>query len=210
MSWRGLGVAVLLALVGAAAGVGLARVLDDDPVAVAEVVPAVATDPSVPTDPPVQVLPDPTTPPLATDLPTHVATVGQKPFGLSLPVPDGWTRSDPKAGEWRWFVESNPLNTYVLRVVLPSGYASIGTALQTRIDALDGATGIQEFTVESQTADTFIATYVSEGHRRLTMERFLSLDGSQTVYANVALVGRMVDRDGMADLLDRITAEARR
>lgn len=210
MGWRGLGVAVLLAGIGVVAGIGAAVLTADGPGALPASTPVSAHSPSFPTDPPLQVLPDPDTPPLEPGLRSHVERVGQQPFGLAVPIPNGWARSTPKAGEWRWFVEDNPLNTYVLRVVLPSGYATIPDALQARLEALDGATGIEDLTVESQTADSFVATYVSESHRRLTMERYLSLDGSNTVYVNIAIVGRLVDREGMADLLDEVSAGARR
>jgi hypothetical protein len=210
MTWRGLVVAVLLAAVGAAAGVGVATWTAEEPATLAGTAPVSAADPAVPTDPPVDVLPDPSTPPLDPEVRTHTETIGQEPFDLELPVPNGWSRSNSRPGVWTWIVTDNPENTYLLRVSLPSGYSTIGAALDDRVAALEGATGIQEFTLEDKTADTFVATYVLDGHRRLTMERFLSLDGTQTVYAQVALIGREVDRDGMAALLDKISAEATR
>lgn len=210
MSWRGLAVAVLLAAVGAAGGVGIARWTADEPNRLDESTPVAASSPSVPTNPPVEVLPDPSTPALATDLPTHRETVGQAPFSLSLPVPDGWSRSNSRPGVWTWMVPTNPDRTYLLRVTLPSGFSTIPTALADRIAALDGATGIEEFEVESQTADGFVASYVLDGYRRVTMERFLSLDGSQTVYTSIALIGREVDRAGMTALLDTLSEGASR
>lgn len=214
MSWRGLGVAAACAvtgvLVGALIGGAVAGVRDREPGSLDGSSPAVAVSPSFPTDPPVEILPDPLTPPLLPDLDSHIERIGQKPFGLSVPVPDGWARSNPKAGEWRWFVEGHPSNTYVLRIVLPSGYTTITDSRDTRIAALDGATGIQEFTVENEYADGFVATYVLDGHQRLTMEKFISTDDSETVYATIALIGREVDRAGMADLLDSVATGARR
>lgn len=202
-------VTAVLAVVGAAAGVGIAEWTADRPTELDGTTP-VAASPSVPTDPPVEVLPDPSTPPLRAALPTHREKVGQDPFALELPVPDGWSRSNSRSGIWTWTVPANPQNTYLLRVTLPSGFTTIPTALDNRIAALAGATGIQEFDLESRTVDTFTATYVLDAHRRLTMERYLSLDGSQTVYASLALVGREVDREGMAALLETITAGATR
>lgn len=214
MSWRGLGVAsacVLAGLLaGAAVGAGVGLLADREPGSLDGSRPAAAVSPSFPTDPPVEILPDPLTPPLAPDLPSHKEKIGQAPFGLTVPVPDGWTRSNPKAGEWRWFVDGHPGNTYVLRIVLPSGYATIENSRDARIAALDGATGIQEFTLEEEYADGFVATYVLDGHRRLTMEKFISADDSPTVYATIALIGREVDRAGMADLLDSVATGARR
>lgn len=199
---------VVLALVGALVGGGIATLLRGEPARLDDSRPVAAASPSFPTDPPVAVLPDPSTPALSTRLPTHTETVGQDPFDLNFPVPDGWTRSDAKAGVSLWFVESNPANTYRLRVVLYSGYSTIPDARDDRIAALDGATGIQEFTVEDETADGFTATYVLGGYKRVTMERFLAVDGSSTVYAVVAIVGREADRAGMQALIDKIAAEA--
>ena len=210
MGWRGLGVAVLLAVVGAAAGAGLAAWSEDAPTHVEDAAPVAATSPSVPSTPPVRVLPDPDTPALPTRLRTHRERVGQDPFALSVPVPDGWQRSNSRSGVWTWLVPGNPPNTYVLRVSLPSGFSTIDDALTDRIAALDGATGIQEFRVDDTTTDAFTATYVLDGYRRVTMERFLSLDGSRTVFAVVALIGREADRAGMAALMDTVTSGARR
>lgn len=210
MAWRGLGVAVVLAVVGALLGAGLALSLREEPTRLDATTPASASSPSVPTDPPVEVLPDPLTPALEPDLPTHVAKVGQRPFGLTLPVPDGWSRSNPTKGEWRWFVEGHPPNTYVLRAVLPSGYRTVARARDDRIEDLDGATGIEDFTVEETGADGFVATYVLEGYKRVTMERYLALDGGTTVYAVIAMTGREADRDGMTSLIDTVVTGARR
>ena len=208
MGWRGLVVVVLLAVAGAGGGIAAARLTADEPGTLTDASPVSAASPSVPTDPPVEVLPNPRTPPLDPEIATHRETIGQVPFRLSLPVPNGWARSNSRPGVWTWLVVDNPDNTYLLRASLPSGYITIGAALEDRIAALDGASGIREFTVESKKADMFTATYVLDGYRRLTMERYLSLDGTQTVYANVALIGREEDREGMVALLDRVTAGA--
>lgn len=210
MTWRSLGVAVLLVGIGVVPGVLLARATEEGPRTVDRAVPVAASSPSFPTDPPVEVLPDPATPALATDLRSHTETIGQDPFALRVPIPNGWVRSNSKAGEWRWYVADHPTNTYALRISLPSGYSTIPNALASRIDALDGATGIQDFDVESQSVDTFTASYVLDGYRRVTTERFISTDGSTTVYAVIAMIGRDADRDGMTALVDRISSEARR
>ena len=55
-----------------------------------------------------------------------------------------------------------------------------------------------------ETTDSFTATYVSEEHRRLAMERYLpGPDGNAMVW--IALIGRVADRAGMAELFPRIT-----
>ena len=81
-----------------------------------------------------------------------------------------------------------------------------------RIAALDGAT--QHFRVERQTDDAMIATYVYDDYRRLTIHRWITFDdpdpgdGNGSTYAEIAVTGRMRDRLGLADLVDRAPTAA--
>jgi len=202
---RWIGLALALVLLGLAAGYAAGNEPDDGPTEVGAARPIAAVEPSWPAEPPT-VLPDSTFPALATGVPTHPATVGTPPFTLTVPVPNGWMRSDSTAGEWKWYpADDYEPNTYFLRVRLIGNlYKQVPAALADRIGALDGAESVQDFDVESQTDDSFTAAYVSDEHRRLTMERFLpGPDGS--AIASIALIGRMSDREGMAELFPRIT-----
>lgn len=203
MSRRGLGVALALLGVGIATGFVVGNVLSPEPASITTAAPVPAESPSYPVDP-VHVLPDPTNPPLEPALDAHYERVGQEPFTLRIPVPDTWSRTNSNLGEWKWFLEGTPLNTYLLRVKLVGNQnLTIPSALSARIDALAGAT--QQFTMESRTVDTFIATYVNDNYRRLTMERFISVTGDDSAYATIAVIGREVDRAGLSDLLERVT-----
>ena len=214
MSWRGLGVAVLLAGIGLVAGIGLARLTDDGPAVGDAAAPLPAQSPSLPIDPPVEVSPDPDYPPLARDLPTHRQEIGQGPFVVSVPVPDGWLSTNSNVNEWKW---KPPLgsdgdgdgdvdNTYFLRItLLGNPPVTIASALADRIRTVDAASATEEFDLESQTEDTFTATYVIDGYRRLAIERFISIDGSDTAFANIAVIGRLPDRVGLADLMETVT-----
>jgi hypothetical protein len=208
MRVRWIGVTLALALVGAAAGWAVGDATRDEPATFALPSPVAAVDPSWPAEP-VPVLPDPQFPALGTDLRTHLETVGIPPFGLRLPIPDTWVRSNPTAGEWRWY--PNPQtqkNVYFLRARLVGNrYQSIQAARDERLNALRDAADVADLDVELTTANGFRATYVSDGHRRVTMERFLgAADG--TTYAWIALIGREVDRTGMDELFPRVTEGA--
>jgi len=199
-----------LALLGVGIGYAVGHLRDDGPVLIESAAPVPAESPSYPVDPPLVIEPDPDVAPLARDLKTHVERVGEEPFGMRLPVPDGWVRSNSKAGQWQWYVAGHPDFTYVMRVVLVSGFATIPSAIQSRIEALDEADETAEFDLETTTTDGFVATYVLGDHRRLTMERFLSLDDTDTLYATVAVIGRESDRAGLSDLIERVSAGATR
>ncbi len=205
MRVRWIGLTLALVLLGLAAGYGLGRTSVDDPTQVAMAHPMLAVDPSWPAEP-ATVVPDPTYPALAPGLRTHLETVGIPPFTLTVPVPVGWKRSNPVAGEWRWYPTADfENNTYFLRVRLVANrYQPVPDALAERLTALDGAEGVVELDIESKTTDAFTATYVAEEHRRLTMERFLP-GPTGNALAWVALIGREVDRAGMDDLFPRIT-----
>jgi hypothetical protein len=210
MGWRGLGVVVLCAVLGVVAGVTIARATPEEPALGGTATPLPASSPSYPVDPPVRIKPDPDDPPLERDLPTHRVEIGQSPFGLSLPVPDGWQQTNSEAGEWKWTPPPGPDGdndfTYFLRVTLVGNqHVTIPGALQARIQEVDLAEGTDEFDLESQTPDTFTVTYVLDHHRRLAIERFISTDGTDDAFANIAVVGRLSDREGLDDLMETVT-----
>ena len=158
-------------------------------------------------------LEDPEYPTLEPGLPASRRLVGTSPFAISLPVPRGWVRSDSTAGEARFYPEAyseDIKNTYFVRVRLVANqYLSVAAQLDTRIHALSTASGIEGFTLESRSFDALVATYVSEGYRRVAMEQYVAQPGQDTAFAYVAVIGREQDRDGLADLLDRLVSGLR-
>lgn len=206
MWWRTLGVVVLLGAVGFAVGSGIGHAQRPATTAVDAVVPVPASSPAFPSDREIEVLPDPEDPPLEPALPAHYERVGSAPYTLRLPIPDGWARTTSNLGEWKWAPPRQSLNTYVLRVTyIGNRHLTIGGALSTRLEALDSAESTLDFQLESRTANTFVASYVSDNYRRLAMERFISVDGSDSAFATIAVIGRLTDRAGMLDLLERVT-----
>lgn len=206
----------MLAVVGAVAGItaGIAvgvlaaHLAEPVPRVLTTAVPVPAVSPSYPVDPPPPVDPDPDTPAMRLALPSHLELVGSPPFGLRLPVPDGWARTNSTTGEWKWRPPDQPEDhAFLLRVRLVSGFEPREGAIQDRMDALEAADDVEDLAIEARDRDGFTATYVTDRHRRVAMERYLSFDGA-TAYAVVAVVGRERDRLGMADLLARIALRA--
>ena len=215
MAWRGIGALLLLAVAGGGAGFGASALADQPPPSSGIPQPLAATGPSYPHDPPIQLFPDPDIPALSPALPSRRARLGTAPFDLSIAVPRGWTRVDLAGNEATWAVATNPLNTYVLRVeIVISQHETIAATKAARIRALDSAT--QGFELESETDEGFAATYVKDGYRRLTYHRWVTFDdpdpgqGQGTTYAEIATTGRLPDRTGLADLLDRVADGATR
>lgn len=213
MGLRGALVAMALAVVGALAGGLVAGSRSDAPAAFGPPVPLAAASPAVPTDPPVEISPDPDYPALVRGLPTTRVVVGTAPFTLSVPIPDGWVRSDSAAGEWRWFPgpPDDVKYTYFLRVrLIGNDYQSIESALTSRIAALESATAVEDLDVEYRSRDTFVSTYVEGGYKRVSYERFIGTGPADpTAYASIAVIGRESDRDGLSALLEKVTAGAR-
>lgn len=210
--WRVLGLVLVMLVVGVGAGYVVAEATHEEPVAADRVEPVPAESPAYPTPPAVDVLPDPDTPPLEPGIPTErirLRTDGGRGQTLFVDQPTGWRRHR-LADNWHYAVAGNPVNTYTMRVGLTEGlHQSVAVAKAARIAAFEDAVAngdLENFTVESQTDDTLIATYVADDHVRLTMERWVAFGDSNIASAVGAVTGRMVDRTGLMDLLERTTA----
>lgn len=217
MSARGLGsataVVVLLALGGGVAGYAVARADREAPAALGEVRPMVAVDPAYPTDRPVLVREDRDDPALARDLPLRRVELGMAPFTVSVSVPKGWVRSDSAGGEWRFYPPPGPddaKNLYFLRVrQVANLFQSVPAARAARVGALATASEVQQLEVVEETYDGLEVTYVAEGYRRHSLERWLTTPGTgETAQYYLGMIGRGVDRDAMVELIDRVAASA--
>ena len=198
---------LLAALVGAAIGYAVGSDRPPLPTAFAAA-PIPASAPSSPVIPPV-VLPDDVYPPLEPGVRTRQVRVGMQPFQVALPIPRGWFRSDSAAGEWRWYpAPDRTKNLFFIRVSQVSNtHQSVSAALTDRIEALREAAGVDEFALESQRSDRFLATYVAFKHRRVNFEGYLPRGG--TAYLRIAVIGREIDRAGLAALFDRLMTQTR-
>ena len=201
----------LLATVGAVLGYAAGR--DTPPPLVVGAEPVAAADPAYPRDPVLRVRQDPDDPALRPGLPTVRTVVGTSPFSVELPVPRGWVRSDATAGETRFYPEApdeQSTGGYFVRVRLVGNqYLSVPAQLDARVEALSTASGIEALSLESRSFDALVVSYVSGGYRRVAMEQFVAAPGEEVASAYVAVIGRERDRDGLADLLDRLTGGLR-
>ncbi|WP_134740385.1 hypothetical protein [Nocardioides sp. 503] len=210
MGGRALGaVAVLLAALGVAGGYAAVTMSQDEPAPISAAAPVPGRSPSYPSDPVVRVLPDPGAPALPTGLELEPRRLGTDRFGVWVSVPRGWVRNDSDLTESKWAPAQAPLNTYFLRVKSITGQRlTTGQALAQRRDSLEQV--VSEFELEVENDDTLVATYVNDGYRRLTMERFVELDGDGIADVTVVVIGRLSDRDGLLDLLEGVSASAAR
>lgn len=203
---RALGLVLLLLVGGLAGGFAYGELSKDEPRTVSSATP-VPADPSVPTPSAAQVLPDPDVAPLAVNLPTKTTrlSTGRNGYSIRVDQPVGWLRNQDGV-TWTWAVPTNPTNTYLLRVKIVAGAnQSVSVVKDGRILAFEEAVAngdLSDFTVESETADTFIATFIHDGYRRVTMERIVAFEGS-SAYASAAVTGREADRAGLFDLVQR-------
>jgi hypothetical protein len=208
MWWRALGVAVVLLCVGAVGGYAVADRDQAEPAHSDTVAPLPAVSPAVPTPPEQSYVPDPGTEPLAPDLPSTPLDlrIGRRGLGVTVNIPDGWQQNQISEQMWNFVKTGNPFNTYTLRINIVRGAnVSISVAKAGRIAALEESEangGIDDFNVTSNVGDTFEATYTDGGYLRVTLEKWVSFDDAHA-YAEVAVTGRVVDEEGLRDLLSR-------
>jgi hypothetical protein len=207
MWWRALGVAAVLLCAGVAGGYAVADRSQDEPVSAGSPVPIPAESPAVPTPPVYDVLPDPLYPAIEANLPSSPVDlrVRARSGGVTVNVPDGWDGRREQDNTWSFTPADAVFNSYKLRVVIVGRNVSIGADMAGRMAALmqaqtDG--NLQNLQFVAQTDDTFEATYIDHGYQRWTMEKWVSFNGS-TADAEAAVTGRVVDEEGLRDLLGR-------
>jgi hypothetical protein len=198
-------VLVLLLALGAAAGFVASWALGENPAGEGAAAPVVATSPSLPVDPVPDLLPDPTTPPLASGLKLVRQAVGSGSFRMTLPVPEGWVFSENSLNEWQWRPPDQPDFGYVLRVEqVLSNRRSIDWTLDRRIDELrEDETNV---TILDETSDSLHFAFVTSNHLRHGYLRWVDLTGSDNAQVEIAVTGRKRDDDGMAELIARVGA----
>lgn len=214
-------VGVMVLALGVGAGAGYAVAAQDEPLvepraSFTEPSPLPANDPSLPV---VVISPDPDDPQLEIGIPLDtqrlVALDAGKPTKqrLTLPVPKGWTRGFNGVSRWTFSVPGNDVNSYAMRVDLFQGPPlTLDRAIGARQAAMRSAETEGNFVdleFEDETSDGFVASYVFDGFRRVSMERFFSGPDPTQAYASVVVYGREQDRPGMAFLLDLIARDLR-
>ena len=192
----------LLLAIGVAAGFGASWALGETASGSGPAAPVPAS-PSLPVDPVPELLPDPTTPPLAEGIPLVRQSIGAGDFQMTLPAPKGWSSSRTSLNEWQWRPAGQPDFGHVLRVEqVLSNRRSIEWTLNRRIAELREDESNVE--VLAQTRDSLHVSFVSANHLRHAHLRWLDLTGSDNAQVEIAVTGREVDDPGMADLIARV------
>lgn len=204
MGVRTLGGLVALLLVGAGLGWALADVRTrPDPTGAAPR-PLAASDPALPFTPPEKTKPDPDVDPLPTRLPLHEEQLGtRRQDGIVVAVPDGWertTHADNRTATWVP-ADAPDGGGYTVRVALTPENRTLAQKVLTRPLELEQDSRVSDLEVLDSSLDTLTASFIISGYRRLTVIRWVSLDGDGLVDVEVAATGRLVDRAGMEALV---------
>lgn len=204
---------LLLLLAGGAGGWAYAASRDGPVVSDAVPSPVAASGPEIPYTPPEKTRPDPEDPPLPTRLSfrdERLRTPGRG--GIVVPVPVGWSRTveaDGSVAKWR------PPNApeaggYIARVTLLEENRTLAQKVATRPIELQAQAGLTDLEVLSTSIDTLKASFILEGYSRVTVIRWVSLDGDGLVDVEVAATGRTIDEAGMDALVLEMANGVRR
>ena len=211
MGARGLGLLLLLALMGGAAGWAYAEQSARPGLSGAAPAPLSAADPALPYTPPEVTKPDADVPPLAEGFATHDERLGVAgEGGVVLPVPDGWGRTALREAEARW----GPPDTatgggYSVRVQVVDLQRSLAQAVAERAAALDFDTRLSDLEILDQQGDTLRASFILAGWRKLQVTRWVSFDGNG-IDLEISATGRLIDERGLEALVSKIATESAR
>lgn len=203
------GAIIALAVVGTVVGYLAGLWSHDEPNESGKATPLMASSPSAPIDPPVKIKPDNDYPPLGVDLEYEDATLGSGDFAVTLPVPTGWEGHPIAAGETRWYPsDADPNTMYALRVKQVSGeHTAVESMVEKKERALDSASSVKDFEVLSKSSDTLTVSYVDADSKLLRVQilRWIEPRGSGEAEIEIAVAGRMVDRNGLDRLIDYVS-----
>lgn len=198
---------VALVAAGIVGGFAAAAYLEPDPITTDVPSPVVAESPSVPVDPPPPLREDPSQPALETGLALRQVSVGTDNFKFVFPAPRGWSREETSSNEVKYKLESNPSNTYLLRLEqVVSQHETIPNMVATRIMELKRDE--DDYAEIRRTYDSLEFSYVHDGYRRFGLITWLALtesaQDSGQAEAEIAVTGREVDVPGMRKLMTRV------
>lgn len=204
MGLRALGILLALGLLGGVAGWAWAEAAASPRRTGDAPEPVAASGPALPYTPPEKTKPDPDVEPVPTSLTYHEEEFGSpKRGGVTVDVPDGWVRevfADPRTV--RWSPPDAPgSGGYIVRLTLAQENRTLVQKVATRPIELEQQSGLTGLEVLSTSPDTLIASFILDGYRRLTVIRWVSLDGDGLVDVEIAASGRLVDRAGLEALV---------
>lgn len=206
MGVRGLGAVLALALVGAAGGFAVGNVLRAEPTAVAEATPVPASSPSLPVDPERPFAPDIDYPPLQPGLTYKRHTLGASPFEWAYSAPTDWAPYQEDTEEIRWRPPDEPVvGGFSMRVKRTTEHKSKSDMVAQKLAAM--LAGYDDVEVLGRTDDLLSFSYrdATRNTRRFNTFRWFSVPGETEARFEMSVVGREVDRAGLADLLEQVS-----
>jgi hypothetical protein len=211
---RGLGLLLLLAVLGGAAGWAWAERSSEPTVSSAVPGPPGAADPAVPYTPPEVTKPDADLPPLPVSYSAHdekLGPDGEGQGGVVVPIPNGWDRFDFADGvQARWTAPGNPPGSYSIRIQIVDLPRTLEQMVAARAAELPFDNRISDLDIpQGQTGDTLRVTFIMDGYRRLQITRWLSFDGNG-VDLEISATGRLIDERGLEALVSKVATEVYR
>ena len=205
MGMRAVGAVLALVLVGMAGGYVAADLLRDEPTVVRDIAPVPARDPSIPVDPKRPFARDIDYPALQPGLEYQRHTLGDPPFVWAYRAPRGWRQTLESFQEIRWRPEDeSEFGGFSLRVKLTNEHKSPAEMVEQKRAAME--LGYDDFEVLHSTEDLLSFRYRDPGADRLRFNtfRWFGSPGDSTTF-EMSVVGRKVDRAGLADLLEQVS-----
>ncbi|MBB6628157.1 hypothetical protein H5V45_12580 [Nocardioides sp. KIGAM211] len=205
MGMRGLGAALVLALLGLAGGYAVGHLTRDQPTTLASAAPVPARNPSYPVDPEKPFAADIPYPPLQAGLDYRKVTLGEAPYEWAYQVPKGWKPTVENLDEIRWRPKGEPeIGGFSLRVKLSTEHKTREAMVAQKLAAMDA--GYADVEVLGQTGDLLSFSYrdPTRNTQRFNSFRWFSIPGESEAKFEMSVVGRAVDQDGLEDLLEKV------
>lgn len=210
MRVRWIGLALLLALLGAAAGYGVGVLTRTEATTFVSAEPVAAVSPSIPVIPTPPFTDDIDYPPLAPDLDYKPHRIGDPPFQWTYDVPRGWVPEQLQQLEVRWRPDGEPTTGgYSLRAKIATDYQTDEQMAAEKEAAVRGI--YDDVEVVEDTADLLSFTYRDGlGRKRFNTFQWFTAPGGTTAGLEVSVVGREADVPGLESLLESVAASVRK
>lgn len=208
MRARWIGIALALAVVGAAVGYGVGTLTRTEPTTFGSARPVPARSPSIPVIPPASYAPDIDYPALERDLDYQRHLIGVPGYRWEYDVPRGWAPEEvTEFFETRWRPADEPTSGgYSLRVKLVNEHQTPAEMVASKKAAIESL--YDDVQVTTETEDVLAFTYRTTESNRLRFNtfRWFTREGGTIAEFEMSVVGREVDQDGLEDLLDHVGA----
>lgn len=165
-----------------------------------------ASSPSIPVDPHRPYARDMDYPALRAGLDYRRHTLGVSPlYEWAYRAPKGWEPFQEGLDEIRWRPADEPIvGGFSLRVKISTEHKSTQAMVDQKAAAM--LAGYQDVTILGRTDDLLAFSYrdVVRNVKRFNTFRWFAIPGETEARFEMSVVGREVDRVGLADLLDQV------